>query len=52
MHEKGLEYWISHLYDACNGDILSRRALTVVLEDRIGTTRNELRELTSLKWFH
>ena len=51
VHEKGSSIWTSHLCAACNGDILSKRELTAVLEDRTGTTKIELRESTCLKRF-
>jgi hypothetical protein len=46
VHEKCESIRIAYLYAVCNVYILSKRARTVVLEDRRGSARNELRELT------
>lgn len=49
VHET-CESIFGYLYSVRNGNILSKRAHTEVLEDRRGNARNKLRESTYLEW--
>jgi hypothetical protein len=50
VHDKSESIGIAYLFPACNVYILSKRVLTVVLEDRRGSARNKLRESACLQW--
>jgi hypothetical protein len=41
---------IAYLYAVCNAYILSKGAVTEVLEDRSGSARNELKISAGLEW--